>query len=199
MYYRADGKLHQVSYCVMSDNRQHGSVNVQVFNGKIIKHLREKIGIIVDDVKMCSDGSKEHFKNTETMVYLSHHVFLHDCTADWNYSESYHGKGPHDGIGGAIKNGLRLRILRRSHVISNAEEAYNVAQEFCKEIHVLYVSSADLKTEEAKYKKLFEGRKVASGISQMRYVTVHTSNKIHMYKSYNERKPVNIKKPLTEM
>ena len=49
------------------------------------------------------------------------------------------------------------------------------------------------------HKKLFEGRKLASGISQMRYVTVHTSNKIHMYKSYNERKPVNIKKPLTEM
>lgn len=32
--------------------------------------------------------------------------------SEWNFFKSYHGKGPHDGIGGAVKRTIWKKVLQ---------------------------------------------------------------------------------------
>ena len=128
VYYVINGKLHSKSFCVIQDISW--ACKSKSFNRCIFAHLRDHVGIIVDHAHLWSDDASQHFKNTCSMTALSHHIFLHDCTADWNFFESYHGKGPHDGIGGALKSGIKLRLKRRSHLVHNAYDVYKVAKEY---------------------------------------------------------------------
>ena len=197
IYFRKDGKLHSQSYGIISDNTKQQTLESQVFNSKILAHIRDKLGIKFQHVHYWSDGASKHFKNKEAMVCLSHHFSLHSCTADWNFTESYHGKGPHDGIGARIKAGVRLRILRRSHIVDCARDVFEVAKSFCDKTQVLYVSDDDIKKDQDKYTKLWTGCKQAHGIQKCRFVTVNGPKNISMFTSHVDNEYVN--KPATQL
>ena len=74
------------------------------------------------------------------MACLPLHDLLHRLQADWTFSESYHGKGAHDGIGAIIKFLIRQLILMRALILLNAYEVYELALTFAVNIVVLYSS-----------------------------------------------------------
>ena len=54
-------------------------------------------------VKIWTDGAAKHFKNRYAMSFFTHFERLFGAPAVWNFTESYHGKGPMDGVGAVLK------------------------------------------------------------------------------------------------
>jgi hypothetical protein len=50
-----------------------------------------------------SDGAKQHFKNKFNIIDLMKHHTDFGIKAEWHFHVTAHGKGPHDGIGAAMK------------------------------------------------------------------------------------------------
>ena len=65
------------------------------------------------------------------MINLQHHRHDFNISASWAFSASgRHGKGPCDGIGGAVKSGANRSILVSDTVISCAEDFFNFTKKF---------------------------------------------------------------------
>jgi hypothetical protein len=66
-------------------------------------------------VNIWSDGGQGHFKCAEAFAFMAHlqrEVFeLCGARVQWNYMQSYHGKGPYDAEGGLIKYHIRRQIF----------------------------------------------------------------------------------------
>ena len=56
---------------------------------------------------------------------------------EWHYSEAHHGKGPIDGIGGAVKNVVFRKVLSGERKISNPKEFAEYVNHI-NEVHSLY-------------------------------------------------------------
>lgn len=61
---------------------------------------------------------------------LSFYKDINKCSAEWNFCESYHGKGPHDGIGALIKWNVYRRVLQGRATVKSAKDL-KVAQDIC--------------------------------------------------------------------
>ena len=57
---------------------------------------------------------------------------------EWHYSETHHGKGPMDGIGGAVKNVVFRKVLSGEGKISNPKEFAEYVNHI-NEVHLLYL------------------------------------------------------------
>ncbi len=82
----SDGTV-KLPIAMISDATAHSSVEVDVFNRKIIKYLSEKYG--VDRLHMWSDGAAQHFKNFKTMSLFSLYTSeFHLQFVDWHFQVS---------------------------------------------------------------------------------------------------------------
>ncbi len=74
----------------------------------------------------------------------------------WNFFATSHGKGAVDGIGGTVKRSV-WRQVRSGHVNINTPEQYAVvAQERNQNIHVHYISKADIEALETQLNEQWE-------------------------------------------
>ena len=55
-----------------------------------------------------------------------------------------HGKGPQDGIGGAVKRFVRKRVLSENLKVTNAQEFCKAAKEMAKKTEVLLVKKSTI-------------------------------------------------------
>ncbi len=108
----------------------HSSIQMHVFNGKIIDHLKAK-SIQVHSIYIRTDGTTAHFKNRYSVLTLTFYDTIHnlDTQAEWYFFESYHGKGPHDRICALIKWNVYRRVLHGCAVVRNAKDLLNTANE----------------------------------------------------------------------
>ena len=99
---------------MISDTSKHSSAEVKVFNDAILNDLATSV--LVDKVTLWTDGADANFKNRFSMSIFSTSTNFES----WNFFESYHGKGPHNSIGAAVKNFVWNKILAHSITIRNA-------------------------------------------------------------------------------
>ena len=75
-----------------------------------------------------SDGAPSHFKLKGTLHYVSTLRSEPSRPVDkWMFGAPGHGKGPHNGLGGIMKNKLRRHFLAHDLHISNSKQVYEVA------------------------------------------------------------------------
>ena len=71
------------------------------------------------------DNAASHFKNPKTLHYLTkvpeQHTWIKKCS--WNFGCPGHGKGVWDGIGGAIKRGIRRDVLDGYSLPANGKQS----------------------------------------------------------------------------
>ena len=65
---------------------------------------------------------------------------------EWHYNEAHHGKGPMDGIGGAVKNTVFRKVLSGEAKIASPEEFAKYANDLC-EVHSLYLPTDEISAE----------------------------------------------------
>ena len=51
----------------------------------------------------CSDGAGSQFKNRFNLASVLYHPLDYGTQSTWSFSETAHGKGAVDGVGGAVK------------------------------------------------------------------------------------------------
>lgn len=97
LYFINNGTIDHKSFAIISDTLRHSHREVAVFNERILEEMAKIMTI--DEVIVWSDGAASQFKCRYTMVHMLLSKFY---ISSWNFFESYHGKGPHDGIGKSL-------------------------------------------------------------------------------------------------
>lgn len=180
VHYLQNGELNTKAVAVISNTMSHSSLEVQVFNGAIFDYLNSA-GIHFTHVSLWTDGAAAHFKNRFSMAALTFHKDIHNCTAEWNFQESYHGKGPHDGVGAVLKWNVYRRVLQGRCTVRSARDFYEEAKKVTEKTELLYVSKDDLKMQQSVYQDLWQNCKAAKSIQQCRSVKVLGHYKIELY------------------
>ena len=57
------------------------------------------------------DGCAAQFKNCKNLIKLCYHKEDFGIPAEWHFFATSHGKGPCDGVGGAVKREAKILLL----------------------------------------------------------------------------------------
>ena len=99
-------------------------------------------------INFLSDGPTTQYRNRFNLYFLSHLPDFGPFTsATWNFSESGHGKGAADGIGGSLKR-LADRLVAEGHDIPDPRSLYESLKG--KTVtELFYITSHDIAATEA--------------------------------------------------
>ena len=74
-----------------------------------IEHVVSQVPNKIDTVYIVSDGCASQFRSKFVFKFLT--LIFPEMNIEWHYNEAHHGKGPMDGIGGAVKNTVFRKVL----------------------------------------------------------------------------------------
>lgn len=90
------------SFCTVSDSLHHGPAAIWAHLEPVLKMIQSEHSISV--IHFCSDGPCTQYRQKANFYLFTKKMKeLHIKHATWNFSESGHGKGAPDGVGGAVK------------------------------------------------------------------------------------------------
>ena len=112
-YYSESWKACHLSFVVISDCLHHDTVAVNLFQKKLIAHLKQKL--IVNKIIYFSDGAAPQYKNRKNLINLCYHESDFGVQAEWHFSATSHGKGACDGVGGTVKRLAARASLQRPY------------------------------------------------------------------------------------
>ena len=96
-----DTGLVVLSVVIISNQTIHERNIAFSCNGMLIDFIRDILPGLLKKVHFWSDGCCSQFRSQYVSQLLCH--FPPDFEITWNYGETHHFKGPHDGIGGSVK------------------------------------------------------------------------------------------------
>ncbi|KAL0869426.1 hypothetical protein ABMA27_007661 [Loxostege sticticalis] len=97
-------KLQHKSFCTISENLRHDPTLICAHLNPVIENIK----LLVPNLKslhFLSDGPLTQYRNKNMFYLLVHYIGiqLNIDEITWHYSESGHGKGAPDGVGGCLK------------------------------------------------------------------------------------------------
>lgn len=170
IYYRENDECKHCSFVVISDCRHHDTYTVHVFQTELVRFLKDKF-VNVKKMFYFSDGAPQHFKNKSAFVNLFHHYDDFNIAAEWHYFATSHGKGPCDGLGGAVKrlaSRASLQMGTREQILTPMK-LYDWAHKTLQNINFVFVSK-DRYTE----KKAFLDNRFTNCIAVKGTQSLHT-------------------------
>lgn len=127
-----------LSFATISPNNYHGPEAVWAHLDPILTLVRSKYPK-VNAIHFFSDGPTSQYRNKKNFyLFLENTKKLGFPHSTWNYSEASHGKGPADGVGGAIKRSLDAKV-KYGVDIPDAQTAFNVLSQKDSEIMLFFV------------------------------------------------------------
>ena len=105
---------------------------------KVIEHVISEIPNSINTVYVVSDGCASQFRSRFVFKLLT--TTHPEMNLKWHYNEAHHGKGPMDGIGGAVKNAVFRKVLSGAVKISSPKEFAEYVN-YVSEVHSLYLST----------------------------------------------------------
>lgn len=119
VYYKSNHSK-GICFCSVSETLDHRAHAVWAHMNSILKKLSAEHPSITK-VHFFSDGPTSQYRNRTNIYYLLTQVpalFKNISLISWNYSESGHGKGPMDGVGGVLKRSADKLVLLGHDIIS---------------------------------------------------------------------------------
>ncbi|GBN37934.1 hypothetical protein AVEN_109754-1 [Araneus ventricosus] len=116
----ADNGTKNLSFCTVSENLDHGAHAVWAHLKPILEELvPNNVSSKVDSVHFWTDGPSSQYKNRFNFFYLTELLPIL-CPSikrsTWNFSAADHGKGPMDGVGGALKRMADTLVVRGTDI-----------------------------------------------------------------------------------
>ncbi len=108
------GILHPI--VIASDNLNHSKDTIVAY----IDYLLDNIPSTTKTVSIWSDGPSSLFKNRFIVADMKSLEDKHKTKITWNFFATLHGKGPVDGIGGAVKHQVWTAVKTRKHIVTDA-------------------------------------------------------------------------------
>jgi hypothetical protein len=121
VYYTADAKR---SFCTVSENNRHDPAAIWAHLKPVLTVLKNNTDI--DTIHFISDSPSSQYRCVKNLLLMkklihSEYGFLN---ATWNFTESSHGKGPADGVGGFVKR-TADGLVNSGHDIADAAALFS--------------------------------------------------------------------------
>ena len=93
-YYTQNNVLKNDSFLEISENAKHSAATVNLYNKKLIKHLKAKFSdASLQRIFYFSDGAGSQFKNKLNFFFILSHKSECGIEAEWHFFATSHGKG----------------------------------------------------------------------------------------------------------
>ena len=166
-YYLDRGKLHHLSFVVISDCLHHDTVAVYLFQKSLIDFLKNKFSI--HKVFYFSDGAASQYKNRKNFINLCHHEADFGVPAEWHFSATSHGKSACDSVGGTVKRLAARASLQRPYdqQIMTPRQLFDWASENVPATVFQYCSIDDYREEAIFLEERFEQARTIPGTRRL--------------------------------
>lgn len=150
-YYRqkTNSSIRSQCFCSVSDNLDHQSHAVWAHLDGILSELSRTFPDTYK-VQFFSDGPTSQYKNRNNIYFFAKRLpeyFNNISEASWNFSESGHGKGPMDGVGGSLKRTADRLVLQGTDITSAQQFVQSLSDSSIKIWEVQSKSIEKFKTE----------------------------------------------------
>jgi hypothetical protein len=167
MHYRSDdNKLQHHSFVGVSDERSHAAPTAISFISKFIPEAK-KILPDLELIHYVTDSPASQYHNRNILHFLSMHKSEFGIEATWDYLESFHGKGPCDGVGASAKKCADIAV-KSGVLITSAQNFvdWGTNSRSVSNMSFILVSPEEVTSAERKLRNVLS----VKGISQMHSV-----------------------------
>lgn len=140
------GELVTHSFSTISESNRHDPGAIWAHLKPIFKWASTECRNELKVMHILSDGPVTQYKNKINFHIISHHIkeFLPSVLYfTWNYSESGHGKGAPDGIGGTLKRTADKAVAEGKDVAS-LQDLMAILMERCPGVRLFVVANQDI-------------------------------------------------------
>ena len=190
-YYRdAESKLITESIGVVCEADTNGTMEMACCLNRILIDLHDRGIQFPHGVKLWSDGATKHFKNRYAMAFLSHFPDMYGADGEWNFCESYHGKGPMDCVGALLKHTVYKEVLRGQAFVQNTMDFYLAAKQLVPGVYVLLLTKAELEENRVQYERIWTDASDAHGILRARRFVATSRYNLAFYGTSISQEPM---------
>ncbi|CAH1104638.1 unnamed protein product [Psylliodes chrysocephalus] len=152
-------------YLGTCNNLTHNTTAVYSFQEVLTSFLKDKIPNI-SKIIYFSDGAASQYKNRYNLLNLLHHEDDFQIPAEWHFFATSHGKGPSDGLGGALKRKVDRANLqsKAEDQIQTPDELFQWAKEHVHGICCHFVSNEQIQRTQKKLNQRFKNALPVQGI-----------------------------------
>ena len=131
-------------FCTVSENLRHNPSAICVHLDPIMAIVKEKVPSF-KTIHFLSDRPTTQYRSKKMFIFMATYLpkaldvdFLH-----WHYTESGHGKGAPDGVGGCLKR-TADDLVNRSEDLTSSEKFISCMKEHCRNITVLPIDEKNI-------------------------------------------------------
>ena len=130
-------KLDNLCFAIISENKEHHTIAVHLFQRKLVLFLTEQFGANPKKIIYMSDGCAGQYKNCYNFTNLCNHEEDFGVPAEWHFFATSHGKSPADGIARTVKRTAAKASLQRPYKdqILTPTQLYQFVLQHIKGIH----------------------------------------------------------------
>ena len=161
--------LTNVNFVGVSSVKQHSFPTTFTFLFLLVAQIKRLIPDM-EHLHLVTDSPSSQYRNRYACQMLKRASHLFGIRITWNWLEAGHGKGPCDGVGGALK-GLADRTVKSCGSIQTVDEFISVVQPQTVKINLLKATSDEIKSN-SKVVESWKSREVR-GITTVHQATVH--------------------------
>lgn len=177
VYLKIEDDIKCKSFCTISDSLLHNVAAIWAHLYPILKSLPDNINVF----HFLSDSPATQYRNKCMFYFLRNHLkeIYPINYFTWNYSETGHGKGAPDGIGGVCKR-IADREVANGKDIPDITVLLSVLQEKCLNIQFYQINTSDIE----EMSKLIFSEKIIpfKGTMQVHQVACGENNELFMRK-----------------
>ena len=123
VYTKEQGKLCHRSYVGITDDTNHTAPTSFSFISCLVTRIRVT-NPSIETIHFITDSPTSQFRNRTIAHLVSHFHHYLKMKASWTWLEAGHGKGPCDGVGGAVKRAADT-CVKGNHTIRNSTDLVN--------------------------------------------------------------------------
>lgn len=131
------------SFCSISPDNVHNPEAIWAHLDPILKYIKLHYPGL-ETIHFFSDGPTTQYRQKKNFFLFSNNILQYGFNnATWSFFEASHGKGAADGIGGAVKRTLDLKVAHGLD-IPDAETAFKVLKETETKVKIFYVGTENI-------------------------------------------------------
>lgn len=134
----------QKSFCTVSPSNVHQPHAIWAHLKPII-NLGKTFVSNIKRIHIFSDGPSSQYRQKNNFFLINYFSSFYNVDITWSFSESGHGKGVADAIGGVIKRCLDRQVSYGQDIIS-AADVYLTLQSAVKAVNVIYITETEIDT-----------------------------------------------------
>ena len=191
-YYWEKENLKSLCYIIISENTQHDTIAVHLFQGKLVEFLSQKCGgKKPQKIFYFSDGCAAQYKNCKNFTNLCYHFLDFGVHAEWHFFATSHGKSAGDGAGGTLKRlatKASLQRLYKDHILT-AEQLYLFAVSEIKGMHFGFATLSEHEQEAKVLEDRLKRSRTVPGTHQLHSVVPVSTTVVEVKSFSNSASP----------